>query len=68
MAKGFNPIHQQTDSLFFQECFGIMIIDEAHELRTGGTVFDGLLLLRDKCLSVIALTATPLYTGARVRP
>jgi hypothetical protein len=45
-----------------------MVIDEAHELRTGGKGFDGIIYLRDRCLSVIALTATPLYTGARVRP
>lgn len=67
ISKRRKKIHSKVHSLFFRESLGVMVIDEAHEVRTGGKAFNGIIHLRDKCLSVIALTATPLYTGARVR-
>jgi hypothetical protein len=46
--------------------YGIMIIDEAHEYRSGGACFDALIHLRDRTLCVLAMTATPLYNSGKV--
>jgi hypothetical protein len=54
-------------TIFGLDELGLVVIDEAHELRTGGSKFEGVLHLRDRALFVIALSATPLYTSARVR-
>jgi superfamily II DNA or RNA helicase len=44
----------------------MMVVDEAHELRTGGSNFEAIKYLRDLSLSVLALSATPFYTSSRV--
>jgi hypothetical protein len=46
--------------------YGVMIVDEAHEYRTGGACFDALIHLRDRSLCVLAITATPLYNSEKV--
>jgi len=53
-------------TILHMNSIGVLVVDEAHEHRTGGARFDGLLMLRDRAMVVISATATPLYTGSRV--
>jgi len=57
---------EDEHTLLHQQELGVVVVDEAHEHRTGGARFEGLLLLRDNATVVISATATPLYTGSRV--
>lgn len=62
--QGFTGSDNQ--SLLNGREYGLMVVDEAHELRTGGDSFEAVKYLRDKSLCVLALSATPFYTSARV--
>lgn len=44
----------------------MLIVDEAHEYRTGGPCFEALIHMRDKSLCTLAITATPLYNSEKV--
>jgi hypothetical protein len=66
VAKELENPEAAKSTLFGLTEMGILAVDEAHEYRTGGTKFDGIIYLRDRALFVLALSATPLYTAARV--
>lgn len=57
---------KSKNSLFVQK-WALTIFDEAHELRTEGALNLAAHALRTRSGSLLLCTATPLYTGEKVR-
>ena len=64
LLRGASQLIQHT---VFGHDWNLVILDEAHILRTGGKGFYGMVKLRKNAMACILSTATPLYTSPRVR-
>jgi SNF2 family DNA or RNA helicase len=61
IIKNFYDIKDKENSPIYQCNFDLIVIDEAHNLRTiGGTRFDSIFKYTKKADKVLLLTATPL--------